>query len=172
MTAEILRNEGGFVDNPSDAGRATNFGITEGFLASHRADFGNAQSVRDITQQQAAASYVKYFFDAAHFNLLPNVANLQMQLYDMAVNMGVRYSDGETEATKVLQHALGIAVDGELGQGTIHALMAAIAAHGAQAINNAVVNARIHFYNVIAQEHPEDQVFLAGWTNRANKYRV
>ena len=176
MTAEILRNEGGYVNDPSDSGRATNYGITIGFMAAHEAFFGlhgapTNRDVQEISPTKAAQAYVTYFFAPAHFDQLPNLSNIVMQLYDMAVNMGVRYSDGESQATKVLQNALNVTpVDGVLGASTVAACKAAIAKSGSVFVNDAIVAARCTFYGEVVAAHPEDQKFLDGWKKRANKY--
>lgn len=181
MTAEILRNEGGYVNDPSDSGGATNFGITLGFVTAHREFFGlqakpgviDAEDVKHITPTQAANAYIKYFYQAAHYDLVPNVANLVMQLYDMAVNMGVRYSDGESQATKVLQHAIGIqTITGLLDQKTLDILATRLQTAGANVVNNNLVNARINFYKQVVAAHPKDAKFLDGWTKRAIRYHA
>lgn len=178
MTAEILRNEGGYVNDPSDSGRATNYGITIGFMNSHQAFFGlhgpaTDHDVQCISPTQAAQAYITFFFAAGHYDKIPNESNIVMQLYDLSVNTGVRYSDGASPATKVLQHALGITpADGVLGPATVGACSAAIAKFGANVVNDQIVNARCTFYEQVVQAHPEDAKFLDGWKKRALKYKV
>ena len=64
------------------------------------------QDVRKMTQEEGQAIYrIGYWMP--HCPNLP--AGLDMQYFDAAVNMG------STEATKILQHALGVASDGDWG---------------------------------------------------------
>lgn len=177
MTAEILRNEGGFVNNPADPGAATNYGISTPFVNSHLQFFGltkpaTPRDIMAISPSLAVQAYIKFFYQAAHFDQLPNVGNIVVQLFDLAVNTGVRYSTGQAEAVKVLQHALQIAVDGELGPGTLAALEAAITHNGVQVVNNAIVSARCAYYRQVVAAHPQDAQFLDGWMKRADKYMI
>jgi lysozyme family protein len=179
MTADILRNEGGFVNDPNDAGGITNYGISVRFAKSHPAFFdvnGDGEvdeaDIKALTPDKAQQAYVEYFFLPAHLSLLPNVLNIQMQVFDTAVNTGVRYTDGEAEAVKIIQHAVGIDADGELGAATVRAVFDKMQMLGAIALNNAIVEARISFYSQVETAHPEDKRFVPGWINRANKYKV
>lgn len=179
MTAEIMKNEGGFVDDPSDSGGATKYGISLNFAKGHPAFFDlngdgevTVDDIKALTPAKAAEAYVDFFYQPARLDQLPNVSNLVMQLFDCAVNMGVNVEDGETEAVKILQHALGLAADGEIGPKTLSAVNAYIAAHGAVALNNAVVDARKTFYAQVVAAHPVDTKFLKGWDTRADKYRA
>jgi lysozyme family protein len=179
MTAEILKSEGGLVDDPNDSGGITNYGISFRFASDHPEYFDinhdgavTADDIRNITVQQAANAYIKYFYMPAHFNLVPNVANIVMQLYDMAVNMGVRLRDGETNAVKIMQRAIGAVDDGVLGPSTLAALNVALNAQGANAVNDAIVGKRIAFYKSLAANNPQDKKFLVGWVNRATKYSL
>lgn len=179
MTAEIMGNEGGFVNDPSDSGGATSYGISLNFAKGHPAFFDldgdGAVTVADIkalTPAKASEAYVDFFFTPARLDQLPNVSNVVMQLFDCAVNMGVNVEDGETEAVKILQHALGLAADGEIGPKTLAAVNTYIATHGAVALNNAVVSARETFYAQVVAAHPADTKFLEGWDKRADKYRA
>ena len=179
MTNEILKSEGGLVDDPNDAGGITNYGISIRFAQDHPDYFDinhdgavTPDDIRNITVQQAANAYIKYFYMPAHFNLVPNVANIVMQLYDMAVNMGVRLRDGETQAVKIMQRAIGAVDDGVLGPKTLEALNAALLKDGALKVNDAIVGKRIDFYRSLAANNPNDRKFLVGWVNRATKYSL
>ncbi len=179
MTAEILRNEGGFVDDPQDSGGVTNYGISVNFAKDHPEFFDfdkdhdvDREDIRKITPQQAADAYIRYFFVPAHFDKLPNVSNIMFQAFDMAVNMGVRYRDGESQATKCIQHAVGAPVDGVLGDQTLLYLKSKIGEVGVIAANNLIVDARDHFYEQVVVAHPHDAKFLPGWKKRAERYRA
>lgn len=179
MTAEIEASEGGFVDDPSDSGGATKYGISLNFAKGHPAFFDvngdgtvTVEDIKALTAAQAAEAYVEFFYTPARLDQLPNVSNIVMQVFDMAVNMGVNIADGESEAVKVLQHALALTADGEIGPQTLNAVNALVNAGRATYLNNSIVDARIKVYEEIVAAHPQDAKFLKGWENRANKYRA
>ena len=175
---EICNNEGGYVDDPQDAGGITNYGISVNFAKDHVAFFDlnhdgvvDGMDIKALTPTLAKQAYMQFFIQPAKLDTIPDGSTIRMQLCDLAVNSGVRYSDGHTEAVIVLQRAVNAPVDGILGAGTLAILMAAIQTHGAIVVNNSVVDQRIAFYKKVVAAHPEDQKFLAGWEKRANKYR-
>lgn len=180
MTDEILANEGGLVDDLSDSGGLTKYGITLGFAKTHPEFFdmnGDGKvGYNDILMLKpdlAKKAYVQFFYVPMRLSLLPNLSNITMQIFDLSVNVGVRYGDGESEAIKVLQHALGIDdVDGELGTATLAAFRATAARDTAEVLNNTVVAARVRYYTQVVKAHPKDKRFLVGWQARSNKYKV
>ena len=103
--ANVLKNEGGLVDNPSDPGGLTNFGI------SQRA-YPNLD-IRNLTSLQAMALYHKDYWTPIHGDELPDAVSFA--LLDWAVNSGV------SEAIKELQRVLSLTMDGVMGSQTIAA---------------------------------------------------
>lgn len=100
--ARVLATEGGFVDNPSDRGGATNFGISS--RAHPDVD------VRNLTREQAIAIYRREYWDAIGAERLP--ARMQGAAFDAAVNQGVgwtrqaiRQADGDLAAFLKLREA-------------------------------------------------------------------
>jgi lysozyme family protein len=116
---EVLHHEGGYVDHPSDPGGATNKGITLetarafGLDADEDGDVDKAD-VRRITGADAARVYREGYWESAHCGALP--PGVDLIVFDLAVNSGVR------RATRMLQQALGVSVDGVIGPGTRRAL--------------------------------------------------
>lgn len=177
ITAEIALNEGGYVNDPDDSGGITNHGITMAFAQLHPELFasdGKTVTVEDMKSmkvESAEQAYVDFFYTPAHFDKVPNVSNITMQLLDMAVNMGENDKTGETEAVKVLQHAVSCAtIDGEIGPATLAAVNAHLSAFGAAVVNDSIVHARFAFYEEVVKAHPQDAKFLDGWKKRAEKY--
>lgn len=179
MTYSILQNEGGLSDNPDDSGGITNYGISLAFAEDHPDFFDldgdgvvTANDIRELTTDRAMQAYVMYFYQPARLDQIPDIAFVRLQIFDLAVNTGVNSFTGESEAIKVLQHAVGTYVDGLLGPMTLKAIQDMQATVGAAVLNNKIVDARLHFYDEVVAAHPEDQEFLNDWRQRANKYRV
>ena len=85
MTAEIVRREGGFVNDPDDPGGATNFGVTIHTLRALRGT-ATAADVKALTEAEAIAIFKDQYFKRPKINQLP--AALQATVYDMQVNAG------------------------------------------------------------------------------------
>lgn len=102
---ELIGNEGGYTNNPSDPGGETNFGI------SKRSYPG--VDIKNLTLEQAKAIYRRDFWAEAGGEVLPEA--IKFDVFDAAVNNGVR------QAIKTLQKAVGQPEDGLIG---VHTLMA------------------------------------------------
>lgn len=64
---EILRKEGGYVDDPDDAGGATNFGITQDTLAAWRKHPVTKDDVRNMSVLEAKAIYSQLYIQKPRF---------------------------------------------------------------------------------------------------------
>ena len=82
----ILEIEGGYVDDPSDSGGETHFGITKRVARAN----GYSGPMRDMPRAVALAIYAARYWDALSLDhvekLCPKVAQ---ELADTGVNMGV-----------------------------------------------------------------------------------
>jgi lysozyme family protein len=160
--AFALGNEGGYVNHPADPGGATNFGIIQRNLdrwnGAHP-ELGFPGDVKDLTQAQAQAIYRADYWrwDAV---AAPAIA---VKLFDIGVNCGTGTS------IKLLQRAVNtlaspaIAVDGQLGPGTLGAANAQAPA----ALMQALCQVQKAYYQAIVDRNPGQSVFLKGWLNRA-----
>ena len=116
IAAEIVRREGGFVNDPDDPGGATNHGVTIHTMQRLGIDLTgdgkvDVADVRALTPAQAAEIYVRHYFQEPKLNLLP--APLQPSVFDMQVNAGAN-------AVRILQRltaAFGLPLkdDGVIG---------------------------------------------------------
>ncbi|MBS9478833.1 glycoside hydrolase family 108 protein [Ancylobacter radicis] len=114
----VLVHEGGYADHPADPGGATMKGITQRVYDGWRRRNGRAlRPVRRIAADEVAAIYRAQYWDALRADDLP--AGLDYCLFDAGVN------SGPAQAAKWLQRALGVAADGQIGEATLAALMAA-----------------------------------------------
>jgi len=107
-----VKAEGGYVNDPSDKGGETNFGIT---LATARAN-GYKGAMIDLPLQTAKDIYLNEYLIKPGFSTFPS--EVAAELFDTGVNMG------PATATKFLQRAVnalfgsGLTVDGKMGPAT------------------------------------------------------
>lgn len=125
---EILRHEGGFVDDPRDPGGATKWGISLRFAklvgdldGDGRPDLdvdGDGDIDRDdifaLPKEQAIDVFRRQFWLPARCDRMP--AALALAVFDSAVNQG------RGPAISMLQGAAGVAQDGRPGPKTLAAL--------------------------------------------------
>ena len=104
----VLKEEGGYVNNPADPGGETKFGISK--RSYPQVDIAN------LTREEAAGIYKRDFWDRCHCDAMPG--QIAYQALDFAVNSGI-----ETSIRK-LQAALGVADDGWWGPETQNKLVA------------------------------------------------
>jgi lysozyme family protein len=101
----VVGHEGGISDHKDDPGGLTKYGITSRDYPS--------LDIRNLTLNQARRIYKSDYWDKIHGDDLPGrVAAL---VFDSAVNQGV------SRATKLMQRALQVQVDGVIGKNTLTA---------------------------------------------------
>lgn len=122
--AHVLAFEGGWSDDPFDPGGATNKGITLATLARWRGVEVTAETVERlkselhaITDAEVRRIFHERYWRPAHCPDLP--PPLAFMHFDCSVNQGVG------GATRMLQEALGVAIDGEIGPLTLAAARSA-----------------------------------------------
>lgn len=118
--AHILSLEGGWSDDPFDPGGPTNKGITLADYARERRVTVTAENfaalkaeLRSIPDRLVRDIYLSRYWRPARCPDLP--PSLALMHFDTAVNQGV------TGAARMLQQALGVDVDGEIGPITLGA---------------------------------------------------
>lgn len=177
IAAEIVRREGGYVNDPDDPGGATKHGVTLGTLRGLGLDLTgdgqvDAADVKALDPERAAAIYVVHYFEGPGLNLLPEP--LQASVFDMQVNAG-------SNAVKLLQrlvHAMGFPAvdDGKVGPKTVAAAEAAAAA-APDHIADAYGIERRNYYYRLADRRPASRKFArsrnggkGGWITRAEEF--
>ena len=105
----LMQNEGGYVDDPSDNGGETKFGISK--AAYPKLD------IKKLTQEQAKAIYEKDYW--LHYQCDKMPWPVAWTFFDCIVN------HNPIEATRWLQRALAVTADGILGPKTLAAIQAA-----------------------------------------------
>lgn len=161
--AEVLRHEGGYVDDRRDPGGATNMGITRATLAAWRGKPVSKADVRSLTRAEAIRIYRARYWHAVSGDSLPS--GLDMVAFDGCVN------SGEDRSERWLQAAVGATVDGEIGPATI---AKARSADAGTAINRALDN-RLAFMR--QARHGKTGALLwptygKGWQARVDRVRA
>lgn len=168
---DVLRNEGGYVNDARDAGGETNFGIT---IATARQN-GYTGAMRDMPRDFAKEVYRRQYVIAPGFDKIAGISMpIAAELVDTGVNMGIKV------AATFLQRALNglnnqgrdyadVLVDGMAGAATRAALQAYLSKRGTTGeqrlvtLLNALQGAR---YLELAEGRSANEAFLYGWLGR------
>lgn len=154
--ALVLRAEGGYANDPRDAGGPTYRGITLAVArAAWKAD-ATADDLRRMPPEVIAAIYRRRYWNAVTADAMPG--GLDYALFDLAVNSGV------VRALALLRAALGLpsrghAVDAEL--------LGAVARRDVAATIEALCDRRLNFLRGLKRW----AVFGAGWQARMRMVR-
>lgn len=141
--AEVLRHEGGDVDDPRDAGGRTRFGISARAYPT--------LDIPGLTREDAIAIYRRDYWIPTCCDRLPPA--LALAVFDTAVNMG------RDRAARLLQETLRVTVDGAIGPKTITAASLAPMPW----ILADFLARRMHAYGLMVTF----QTFGLGWSRRA-----
>ena len=117
VLALVLKEEGGFSNDPRDPGGMTNLGVTkrvwEAFVG-HQVD---EAAMRALTPAAVGPLYRQNYWNRVHGDELP--AGVDYAVMDFAVNSGT------SRAAKTLQRACGVEDDGAIGDQTMKAVNSA-----------------------------------------------
>lgn len=157
-----VKAEGGYVNDPSDKGGETNYGIT---LATARAN-GYTGAMRDLPLQTAKDIYRSEYLVKPGFITFPS--EIAAELFDTGVNMG------PSTATKFLQRAVnalygsGLTVDGKMGPATKSAVTGYLASRtAASAILVKALNCLQGVrYIELVEGNASQRKFINGWFSR------
>lgn len=164
----LIQREGGYTNNPDDTGGETNFGIT---VEVARAS-GYTGYMASMTRQAARDIYAQRYWHQPRFDDVDMVsASIAEEMLDTGVNMGTAV------AGKFLQRALNvlnqgdktypnIVVDGGVGNMTIAALKAFLAARGkaGETVLVRMLNAQQSVrYIELAEANVTQESFEYGW---------
>jgi lysozyme family protein len=154
----VMEREGLYVNDPSDYGGCTNYGITFATLAAWRkTDHVTCEDVRLLTQAEARDIYRHLYIRQPGFE----DAIRDDRLLALVVDFGVL--SGPVTATKALQRALGVVDDGVLGAQTRRLLKAQ---EGSPDVYRKVLADRIRHHVEIVIRNPSQTRFLRGWLAR------
>ena len=165
---KLILIEGGYSDQPNDAGGKTKYGITEAVARAN----GYLGDMKDLALDMARAIYRAQYWNTNQLDkvsaMAPTIAD---KMFDIGVNCGVGV------AGQCLQRALNafnrhgrdyadMLVDGVIGPMTIAALHTYLLKRGAEGERvlfralNALQGAR---YIGIAEKNPQNEDFIYGW---------
>ncbi len=183
--AHVLGHEGGYVDDPADAGGETYKGIARvhhgdwgGFrridAARERDGFPDVLEEDGILQRQVRKFYKDHYWDRLLGDHITDQA-LATELFDTGVNMGLR------TAVRFLQESVnlldrgapgGLVVDGWLGRKTLDAVHARLSEDGGSAFLLQLINIlQGHRYVEIMRANPGQERFARGWLRRVSMER-
>mgnify|MGYP002521182933 CR=1 FL=1 len=156
----ILCYEGGFVNDPTDRGGATNRGITMATWRAYCTRKGKPatiQTLKAMTQSEWTEIFKTQYWDKCKADLIAD-QSLASMLVDYAWHSGI------FTAIRALQMVLSITADGAIGPQTLKAINSC----PPRTIFEALKQARLKHLNNIARLHPSQRKYLRGWTNRVN----
>ncbi len=155
VIAEVLAQEGGYVDNPQDPGGRTNFGVTQ--TTADEYDLGDVANLTTAT----AIKFYREWFAEHKIDQIPDLPTFGL-VADAMTN------HGPGVAIKWLQEALNVTADGDIGPKTLTAIGHVASAHkGWQDIYADILVLRIRFYGELASKHPYNCQWINGWLRRA-----
>lgn len=136
-----LNYEGGYTNDLKDPGGETNFGISKRAYPN--------EDIKNMTKDRATEIYHSDFWLKIHGDAMS--PDLAMNVFDAAVNIGV------FPAIKLVQEALGVGADGDIGPITLGAMAKATTAN-----LETFASLRAEYYTSLA-EYP---TFGKGWISR------
>jgi lysozyme family protein len=177
IAAEIVRREGGFVNDPDDPGGATNHGVTIHTMKKLGIDLTrdgrvDVADVKALSPTEAAEIYIRHYYQEPKLNLLP--APLQPSVFDMQVNAGAN-------ATRILQRlmaAFGLSLkdDGVIGPVTARTVARAMELAPRHLVD-AYGIARRNYYYRLGDQRPASRKYArargggkGGWILRAEEF--
>ena len=146
---QVLEHEGGYVDDPTDSGGETKYGISKRAYPD--------EDIKALTVERAKELYKRDYWDRFKCGQLPD--RIRHIYFDMCVNMG------GGRATKILQEACNsknsykIDVDGGIGKNTIKA--------SANLEDFRLRAYRVMFYAELVMKKPNQIKFWVGWFKRS-----
>jgi len=164
----VIAQEGGYVNDPKDAGGETNWGITVRVARKN----GYHAPMKDMPRKVAFDLYVAKYWNALELDQVEKLSpTLASELVDTAANMG------PGRAAEFLQRALNafnqqgslyddISVDMDVGPSTIAALTQYLTKRGKDGetvMYSALNSLQGSFYINLIERKPSQERFAFGW---------
>ena len=156
----VMKSEGGYVNDPNDAGGETNLGVTKGAWGAYLGRAVEPGEMKTLTIDKVKPFYKLLYWDKVHGDELPK--GLDYAVFDFAVNAGTG------RAAKFLQQAVGVPDDGSIGLGT----MAAVAKADPKEALEQFTEAKESFYKGLVDKNPIQAKFIKGWLARVDSVQA
>lgn len=146
--------EGGYVNDPSDAGGETNKGVTYKTWVSFFGDNCHDRFM-EMSNDDWGVIFKKGYWD--------KVKGDDIQLQSIAECLvSWAWGSGSRTAIKEIQRELGVSVDGVIGKNTLKAINES----NELELFERCIKRRESFFRKITVSRPENSRFLKGWLNR------
>lgn len=145
---KVLRNEGGYVNDPNDPGGETKFGISKRQYPD--------LDIKTLTRDQAKQIYKDDYWDTVYGDQVANQMVAEM-IFDFGVNAGARL------AVKLAQKVVGADPDGWMGPNTLGALNG----YEPERFATEYTLVRIIHYTSLVEKNPKLRKFHYGWVRRS-----
>jgi len=148
----LIKEEGGYVNDPSDPGGETKYGISK--RSYPKVD------IKNLTIDQASKIYKNDFYDVMRCDEYQS-DHIAQEVLEQSVNMGIKTA---VSFLQVVAKGCGshIEVDGKMGKAT----MDAVKAIDAEVLLIAIKALAIAHYLELARERPPMRKYLKGWIKR------
>ncbi|MBE4915102.1 type VI secretion system tip protein VgrG [Enterobacter cloacae complex sp. P6RS] len=163
----IFQNEGGYVNDPNDAGGATNKGIAwKTWQKYAKEDLGvepTLDNLKNLTNEQAETIYRKRYWEPSGFNNL-NDPKLALMSYDWTITSG----GAGKQIQKLLNNEFGqqLIADGKIGPKTIDAMNSV---SDSAKLTSRIADIRKEYYENLVVNNSKNAKFLTGWLNRVDR---
>lgn len=155
-----LKVEGGYVNDPDDAGGETNYGITRRTYEYYYTEILKEEippgTMEHIDSEVIHDIYKALYWDKVRGDNLP--AGVDLMLADFAVNSGV------SRASKMLQKVINVDQDGIIGTQTLNKLASM---DKNKILHKLYMERRQYFYDISSINN--NIKFYKGWLNRLNQ---
>lgn len=135
--SHVLKDEGGYTNDPSDSGGPTNYGITIGDVRKYIKRDATAQDVRNLTLDQAQVVYKQRYWDTLGCDDL--ASGVDYTCFDYGVNSGL---GRPRKALRQFKDKTGVE------------------------LIDAINDERTAFLKRLAATQTKNQKFLRGWLSR------
>jgi lysozyme family protein len=165
----ILKNEGGFQNDPADIGNFTVNGVLRGTKYGISARIFPNLDIKNLTEDQAKNIYFKYYWQPMNLEGIKDEL-LTLHIFDHAINCG------KGTAIRMIQRLVETKADGIIGPVTKlaineykpisrvvngYGLLSTLAEH--------YIYARYCYYSELVIRRPMAKRYLKGWHNRIEK---
>ena len=177
IARDIVRREGGFVDDPDDPGGATKHGVSLHTLRRLGLDLDGDQDVdradvERISEALAEEIFLKEYFEKPGISRLPEP--LWATVFDMQVNAGA-------QAIRILQRlvcdmGVSCAVDGVIGPKTLAAVQSTISRAQSFLVDAYGIERRKYYFSLADRRASARKYCLTraggkgGWIRRAEEF--